>query len=358
VATLSAALTNSATSLSASAALPAASPAVVSFKYYAETQPGGPSIGPGYVHNLVIGPNTYQYTQLTSDTDNTVAAAIGLQVNSLDDSNATATVVGNVLTLVPLLNTGVAITCSASDGNSPQTLYETQPSYVMIESGSGGGAGEIVQVNATDGSSIARAQLGSVAAAHASGSLVWQAQTMTRFYSLPGPALGSSGWPVPLDFVPFRAKGLVAADAWVTNEFGDSPVTQNNYSSGFAGGRLRALSGWTFQLSVSGQLAIGSNQCPPLTLSQTASVNQMWATVSQVPVGAPIIVVLRVGGNVWATITIPTTASPNTPAGIITINTTPSVDGLIIPASVPVTLDITGVGTTTPGANLVVTVQM
>ena len=227
--TLTAAMADTDTSMSASAALPYAAPGSVQFGFSATSIPNV-TIGPGYEHNIVIGTNLYTYIQQTPDTAATIAAALAQAINEAVDINATATASGNLVTLWPTENTGASVICTASDGCTPATMTELQPAYAMCE-------GEIIRVEASDGSAVVRGQKGSTAVAHSLGANVWPVYAMARFYALPPMASSSAAWPTVMGEIPFAGYGLVAADLWVTNALGNSP-TSTNWYGGNTGGYL------------------------------------------------------------------------------------------------------------------------
>jgi phage tail sheath gpL-like len=214
--TLTAALTAAAASLSASASLPASTPGSVTFNFSNVTV-GSVTIGPGYVHSISIGAATYTYEQQTEDTDTIIATELAYAINASADPNAYATATAGTVVLTALQNTGANVTCSASDGNTPATLTETEPTYVTIDQ-------EIIQVNAANGSAIARGVLGSTAAAHASGAKIWPVTEQTMVFAIPLFSYGTPNWPTVVGQIPFAGQALVAASCWVANEIGPSPV--------------------------------------------------------------------------------------------------------------------------------------
>jgi uncharacterized protein YjbI with pentapeptide repeats len=205
--------------------LAASVPGSVTFTFYATPQ-GALQIGPGYQHSIGIGAQTYSYVQQTEDTPSTIAQALANTVNAYADPNATAVanpVLLGTVVLHAAQNTAAHVTCSASDGNAPGTLIETLASYVAIDQ-------EIIQAQATNGSVIVRGQKGSVAATHSSGAKIWPVITTMIVFALPPLAYGTPAWPTVVGQIPFAACALVAADCWVANEIGPSPVTTQCYS--------------------------------------------------------------------------------------------------------------------------------
>ncbi|HUE17347.1 MAG TPA: hypothetical protein VMR25_24560, partial [Planctomycetaceae bacterium] len=128
---------------------------------------------------------------------------------------------------------------------------------------------------------------------------------------------------------------------------GDAPVRED-WIYGAVG--TNASPGATLQ--VAGTLAIGSNQAPPLQLNATRTPNEVVALVGTAPTGAGLTIKINVGGVLWMSLTIAAgnlsvqpTAAQLTAAGVIT-------------GSASITMDITAVGTTVPGADLSVFIYM
>jgi len=105
-------------------------------------------------------------------------------------------------------------------------------------------------------------------------------------------------------------------------------------------------------LQVGGTLAIGSNQAPPLQLNASRIPNEVVALVGTAPTGAGLTVNINVGGVLWMSLTI---AAGNLSAQATSAQLTAS--GALA-GSASVTLDITAVGTTVPGADLSVFIYM
>ena len=176
--------------------------------------------GPGYVHNIVIGANKYGYArQEQGDTAATIAAALRkIIINSAQDLNATAMAAGATVTSNPVQNTVRLWLARRVTPTRRRTLTESLPSYVLIDS-------ELIQVNATDGSSIVRGAFGCPATTHLSGATIYPIQTMTLYFALDGTLIDTNSWPQVVGTVPFSQKALEAVQMWATNDFGNSPVS-------------------------------------------------------------------------------------------------------------------------------------
>ena len=105
--------------------------------------------------------------------------------------------------------------------------------------------------------------------------------------------------------------------------------------------------------SVPGTLAIGSNQAPITTVSSNTQATAITATVKQAPVGANLVITLfQPGGGMAIVLTIP--------AGQTTVSASPNqlfYQGLIN-ANTNIQLDISAVGTTSPGSDLTVSISI
>jgi hypothetical protein len=128
---------------------------------------------------------------------------------------------------------------------------------------------------------------------------------------------------------------------------GDAPIRED-WVYGAVG--TNASPGATLQ--VGGTLAIGSNQAPPLQLNATRTPSEVVALVGTAPTGAGLTVNINVGGGPWMSLTIAAgTLSVQATSGQLT--TAGAMTG-----GVSITLDITAVGTTVPGADLSIFIYM
>ena len=101
-------------------------------------------LGTGYNHTVTIGSNTYSHVQLSTDGSGDIAIALANAINAANDPNATASVSANNVILTARTNSGASISCSASDGNGPGTLIESQGACPFIA------AQLAAQINATN----------------------------------------------------------------------------------------------------------------------------------------------------------------------------------------------------------------
>jgi hypothetical protein len=122
---------------------------------------------------------------------------------------------------------------------------------------------------------------------------------------------------------------------------GDAPIREDWI---FGDEGLSHVAGLVFQMQ--GTLGIESNAAQPLYLNRPVTVGDVKGYVQAAPTGSGITFTIYVGGAVWLTLIIPAgqTAVVATPAQIAALTA--------IPPNVPVSIGITAVGTTFPGANL------
>ena len=128
--------------------------------------------------------------------------------------------------------------------------------------------------------------------------------------------------------------GVEAAD-------GDEPLREVYI---FGSGGLSKIAGLCFQMS--GTLGIESNAAQPLYLNRAVTAGDVKAYLQDAPTGSGLTFVIYVGGAAWLTLTIP--------AGQTSIEASPTqiVALTAIPANTAITVGITAVGTTFPGADL------
>ncbi|TAL08398.1 MAG: DUF2163 domain-containing protein [Nitrospirae bacterium] len=106
------------------------------------------------------------------------------------------------------------------------------------------------------------------------------------------------------------------------------------------------------QLTVGGTLAIGSDLAPRTQLARTVRATGVRAEVKQAPTGADLAVTIKLTTTDWLTLTIAdgTTSIEATPTEIAA--------AADITAATNIRLDVTGAGTTFPGADLTVSIYL
>ena len=232
---------------------------------------------------------------------------------------------------------------------------------VVLAAGGGAQPGDLIQVDAevmevvgAAGATytVRRGSHGSAAAAHTGGAAVYHLQRKVHVMPFSrdffgSPASGNYSYPIFLPDV-----RIAAADMMMHNVRGSSETAKAFFTSTVDKG-LRTLSGGQFTIQVEGFLAIETGAAPPLIMEDPHSVRDVFATVAQVPTGAPLVLQLRVDSGLYTTLTIPVNA---------TISNV--VDGFALPplaAMSRMTLDIVSAGQTydsTAGRDLTVTIRL
>jgi hypothetical protein len=199
---------------------------------------------------------------------------------------------------------------------------------------------------------VQRGVLGSAAAAHGPGERAYildRRVTVAPFVKdfFGSPASGSYALGIPL-----RSARVTAAEFLVTNARGDSPTATVCFTS-FQEHGLRTLSGGQYTIQREGDLAIETSVAPPLIVDEEHSVGSILATLSEAPVGAPVVLRLRVDGQTYCDVTVP--AGSRNSALIGGADMPPLMEGEEL------TLDVLSVGQgtgTRPGRDLTVTIRL
>jgi hypothetical protein len=143
---------------------------------------------------------------------------------------------------------------------------------------------------------------------------------------------------------------LVSAELFVTNSQGASPTASTNFTSS-QDGSLRTLSGGQLSFQIGGFLAIQTGAAPDVILDANKAVRDIYAVVKQAPSGAEIAINLNLNGTFYCALAIPDGSTTMTVA----------LDGASLPpllAQDLLSIDITGVGLTTPGSDLTVIIRV
>lgn len=199
---------------------------------------------------------------------------------------------------------------------------------------------------------ITRGAHQSVAAAHLAGAVVYVLERKTVIVAFLNAFFAS---PASADYtysIFLPDVRVVAAEFYVTNMFGTSPVLHIPYSATTDGG-LRTLSGGQIALQVDGYLAVRTDATPPFIMDEAHVPHDILATVREAPVGGVVTLVVRQDSATYCTLTIAD--------GDLVSNT---VTGLGMPAlgmGAQVHLDVInvpGAANTLPGRDLTVTIRL
>jgi hypothetical protein len=192
----------------------------------------------------------------------------------------------------------------------------------------------------------------SAAAAHVAGAIVYVLERKTAIAAFvrdffASPASANYTYSIFLPDV-----RVVAAEFYVTNMFGTSPVLHIPYSATTDGG-LRTLSGGQIALQVDGYLAVRTDATPPFVMAEAHVPRDIFANLREAPLGGAVTLLVRQNGAAYCTLTIP--------AGATASNT---VNGLGLPAlavNAQIHLDVVnvpGAANTLPGRDLTVTIRL
>ena len=212
---------------------------------------------------------------------------------------------------------------------------------------------EVLQVTAvaTGGTqcTVTRAAFGSSAAAHNSAAVVYPLTTTTLIAPFPVQFFGSGysgSWSFPITLPDVR---IASAQLFVTNSKGNSPASSIAFTHNVDNG-LRTLSGGQYSISVEGFLAVDQMAAPALVTDTAHSVRDVYAVLGT-SADQPVIMQLYVNSVAYgSSLTIPT--------GQLVSN---SIDGATLPpiiAGAQITLSVTQVGQTIPGADLTVLIRL
>ncbi len=244
----------------------------------------------------------------------------------------------------PLAAGGVTVALNTPGAAQPGSLLQIDAEVLQVASVLNGGLEY----------EVARGAQGSIAAAHAAQAPVYHLLRKTVIAPFPLDFFGSpycGNWSFPIALPDAR---VASAELFVTNSRGNSPARVICMTGTVENG-LRTLSGRLISLTVDGVVAVESNAVPAATLPCASSVRDIFATVEQPPAGSPLSCVVRVNGAAIATLTI---AAGQLVSNAIDMTSDPSVEGLVIPANQPVSVDVTAVGSVYPGRRLTVFVRL
>ena len=196
---------------------------------------------------------------------------------------------------------------------------------------------------------VTRGVDGSTAAAHASGTTVYELRTKTQIIPFVrnffgSPASGSWSFPIPLPDC-----RIVSAELFVTNLRGNSPTASICLTATVDYG-MRTLSGGQLSFQVAAFLAIETGATPDVIVDKTRSVRDVYAVVRQAPSGGPITLQINQNSVLYCALTI---ADGATVSNTVTGTSLPPLSG-----GARLSLDISMVGPTNPGADLTVTIRL
>jgi hypothetical protein len=246
-------------------------------------------------------------------------------------------------------NTPYSLASAMAATDASLTLSPAGPatpgSYVQIDQ-------EVLEVQAVQNGGLqyqlVRGIDGTTAAAHAAQAPVYQLSSQVAIVPFPPDFFGSplsGAWNYPL---PVPDTRVASAELFVTNSRGNSPVASTNLTQSVDYG-LRTLSGGQYSIQVSGFLAVDSTPSPVLVVEAAHAVRDIYAVVTEAPTGGSVQLTVNQNGVLYCTLTIPEGALISQ-----------RVNGFGMPLSeeAQLSLEITGVGQTTPGSDLTVILRL
>ena len=238
--------------------------------------------------------------------------------------------------------TGTTLTLSAASSALVDDLVQIESEIVAVTAIASGGLTLTVQ----------RGVHGSTAAAHLAGVTVYALERKTAVIPFVNsffgtPASGSFAYSMFLPDI-----RIAAAEFFVTNVIGNSPVNLVSYAS-LADGGIRTMAGGQITIQVEGYLGVETDAVPPYVMESAYAMRDVSAVVLNAPSGGALTVQVRSGSTVFATLTIPNGQSvSNTIDGF---GLAPLVAGAQIHLDV---MSVPGGANTLPGQGLTVTIRL
>ena len=233
----------------------------------------------------------------------------------------------------------VLVDLSATGDGVPGDALHVDNEVMVIEEALNGGSRYRVE----------RAALGSTAAAHDSGALVYRLARKITVVAFPRDFFGS---PASGDFshpIVIPDARLAAAQFFVTNSRGNSPAAARCLTSTVDHG-VRTLAGGQLSLQIDGYLAIQAGAVPPLMIDTSRRAGDVSAIVREAPIGGAVELRIKQNGADWCALTIAEGATASA-----------YIDGFFLPvleAQAQLTLDVVSVGSSLPGRDLTVTIRL
>jgi len=213
--------------------------------------------------------------------------------------------------------------------------------------------GEIMKVTAVspDGMTydVVRGQGESTALAHPTASKVFTLSRRTETLSFEPGFFGTPDASTWAQVLWAPSARITYAELTVTNRFGVSPTFVAGYSH-LADNGLRTLQGGQFNFQIEGTLGIANDAAPALVVQNSVSIRDILASVKSPPAGGDLIVDLRTGSSILATLIVPAASSVALPQE--------GADIPILAQGSTIEVDIVSVGPQFPGQDLTVTIRL
>ena len=203
--------------------------------------------------------------------------------------------------------------------------------------------------------SVTRGVLGSTAAAHNAGDVVFPlAQETLVVPFAPGFFLNRASQNY-LHTVDLPDQRICAAELYVTNSFGDGLTSGTCYLTPTQSG-LRTLSGGQFAFQVSGFPTNAQNAAPPVLIAASHAVRDVRASINRPPAGYDLAIELLQNGSPYCSLKI---GSGNSTSSIIDgLSLLPLVGGASLTMNVALVYVPNFQGSANPGQDLTVTIRL
>ena len=244
-----------------------------------------------------------------------------------------------ILLAAAISDTDTSISLTSAGSAAVDDLIQIEGEVLKVTQVLGGGTQYVVE----------REQCESTAASHAINTPIYALQERTVVVPFEKAFFGtttSGAWSHRFDLPNVR---VACAELWVTNSFGRSPSTINNYSM-LPGGGLRTFRGGQFNFQIEGGLGVLTNATPAVSVQETLSIRDIYGFAKQAPTGADLQVRINQDGAPLTTLTFT--------AGQTNSNLVDGADLPVLQSLANLTIDILSVGTTFPGRDLTVTIRV
>ena len=246
-----------------------------------------------------------------------------------------------------LNGTTTELTAAAAPGDTVLSISggAVPGSFVQLEQ-------EILQVTqvSIDGSvQVKRGLHGTTAASHmqtATCYLLSQYDLVLPFIKGFFGSAAAGSWSYFVDLPGVR---MASAELFFTNLFGAGPVAVNNFTALRDFG-LRTLAGGQFSFQITGFLAIQTGAAPDVLVDRDRCIGNIFATLRAPSIGATVNLQINVNGQLYGALQFDageTNSSSLRGFGLTTLR-----------AGDRLSLDIVGVGTTSPGSDLTVIISL
>jgi len=159
-------------------------------------------------------------------------------------------------------------------------------------------------------------------------------------------AAASGDWKSSLELPGVR---IASVEMYATNAVGNGHITANPYTSSNDNG-MRTLGGGQFSFQISGYLAIQTGAAPVVIVDADRAVGDIYGILRTPAAGAGVTLQINLNGNQYATVQFDPLATVSR-----------GVNGFGLPplrAGDELSLDVTGVGTTSPGSDLTLVMRL